>query len=329
MMKVNYEVKLIQSTTDKLYASAIRIYTTTTPVSIKTSTNEIAQYVDNPTKDPQRRMFFFALFCNSKIIGFAELGYIYNTKTLFIDYIAFEASEKTNSNFYPILNLLIDSVSAEKCEVNYIVTEISNRDNGQNIDDESLFFRKLISLEDFHIIDEPYIHPRLGENTESEFDSSLSIKIIGGTSVLNRDTYLALVHDIYYAHYLTWYTVEESNAITIKYHEYIESCYTKIINKLGKKEAIAIINNQMVNCDYYGKESCFYNKSTAGSGHAAKEKPKQKWWIPILASIIGILISAGIYRTLPVFEIDYQTFVPILTAVAALVSASIGYFAKK
>ena len=301
IMRVNYEIKIIPSTTDKLYAPCIKIYTDNTPVAIKTSTNEIAQYVNNPTKDPQRRMFFFALLCNSKIIGFSELGYIYKTKTLFIDYITFDTSEKTNSNFYSILNLLIDSVSAEKCEVNYIITEISNRDNGQNLDDESLFFRKLISLEDFHIIDEPYIHPQLGENTESEFDCSLSIKIIGGTTVLNRETYLMLVYDIYYSHYLTWYTVEESNDITTNYHQYIESCYAKIVNKLGKKDTIEMVNNQVVTCHYYGKDSCFYSNSTAGSGSAAKEKQKQRWWIPLLISAICLLISLGIYKAMSFF----------------------------
>jgi hypothetical protein len=117
IMKISYEVKLLKTTDDKLYASAIKVYSTTTPVSIKTSTNEIAQYVDNPTKDEERRMFFFALLCNTKVVGYAELGYLYATKAIFIDYLSLDNSEKTNSNFYPFLNLLIDNVQENKCEV--------------------------------------------------------------------------------------------------------------------------------------------------------------------------------------------------------------------
>lgn len=328
-MKVKYEVKIIRSTDDKLYTSAINVYATTTPVSIRTSTNEIAQYIDNPDKDSERKMFFFALLCNEKVIGFAELGYLYRTKSLFIDYLSLITSEKTNSNFYVFLNLLIDSIYIEQFEINYVITEVSNRNNGHDIDYESIFFNKLVGLEDFYLINEPYIHPRLGDNTESEFECNLFIKVVGGATVLNRNTYLSIVYDIYYSHYLTWYSNVESKELTQKYHDYITSCYNQISNKTSTEDTIVIANSQVISCDYYGKESCFYNRSTAGSGNAAREKQKYRWWIPLFISAICIIISVGVYNVLSLLNIEYEIFNPILAAIAVLSASAMSYFSKK
>lgn len=102
-MDTNYRIKQVKSAKDKDLIEALDIYMHMVDVNSETSTTQIRDYIQNKYDDI-RKMFFYILYVNDKVVGFAEYGYLPNSGVLFIDYICTSLRNPTFFyNFYQML----------------------------------------------------------------------------------------------------------------------------------------------------------------------------------------------------------------------------------
>jgi hypothetical protein len=227
--------KRVMKETDDGYHEAIRIYNETTPVEIKTNTNEIAHWLDN---ERDFKTMVFVLYLDEQVIGFSMIGYILARKIVIIDYLSIKPQYRINSAFFSYIGLLQDFIRESDIEVSYFITEISNKGEGKNIDKESKLFKKLICLEGFGRINSNYYTPPLGlTNYESEFESFLYIKTSDDIKQISKETYLDIIHAIYYDYYYEWYKdfLLDQKDIN-EYKQRIDNCFVfvkkNIVNDL-------------------------------------------------------------------------------------------------
>lgn len=76
--------------------------------------------------------------------------------------------------------MLENYLAINQYDVAFIVNEVSNRREDNDIDKESQLFSKLLCIEGYGRLEAPYITPPLGiGNHESSFDAFLFIKSTG------------------------------------------------------------------------------------------------------------------------------------------------------
>jgi len=249
-----FAIKRITKTTDEAYITALKIYNETTPNSIKTDTNEITFWLDK--KDPNNSfdLLLFVLYLDDKIIGFAMMSYIKRTRIVVIDYIALYNNFRINTIYFPYISLLQNYLYENNFDISYIVNEISNKDNGENIDKESRLLKKIFCLEGFARIEAKYFTPPLGtKNHESSFEAFLYIKTNDELKNISKSSYIDIVKSIYYDYFLIWY--EATILDTVKFNDYkqkLDSYYDNILDSINdlqlfdvKYSHCPIINNSV------------------------------------------------------------------------------------
>ena len=263
IQKINFSLKRFESSKDKDFDKAIMIYNEIIPADTKTRTNEIIYFADNCKVQPNREMFFFGMYVNNYLMGFVECGYLIKTKTLIIDYIVLKQEYHLNSVFYPLFSLLQRYFSESLIDYDYIVTEVSTKCPEESVDSESFFSKKMLQIEDYRIIEALYMQPQLGfNNEESNFEFQLMIKSSQSLASLKKSTYLAIVRDIYFEHYNSWYQkTEVENTENYKIH--IESQYELIKLSLENCDEVRLSVHDPV-CEYFKAPDCHYTCSTAG-----------------------------------------------------------------
>ena len=85
-MNVSYKIKQIKNVKDKDLTDALDIYVHTVDENSETSTSQIRDYIQNKYNDT-RKMFFYILYANDVVVGFAEYGFLPQSQVLLIDYI--------------------------------------------------------------------------------------------------------------------------------------------------------------------------------------------------------------------------------------------------
>ena len=105
MLEQRYSIKSLTSIKDRDYVEALKIYMKSIPADVRTNTNEIASFVAKP-EDSNRKMYFFALYHQGEVIGYAQFALLKKARILFLDYIAFETNYKINSAFYPFMSII-------------------------------------------------------------------------------------------------------------------------------------------------------------------------------------------------------------------------------
>ncbi|WP_461251069.1 hypothetical protein [Treponema sp. R8-4-B8] len=298
-----FEIKRVFKETDSGYHQAIRIYNETTPVEIKTNTNEIVHWLN---KEGHFKIMVFVLYLDEEVIGFSMIGYVVGKKIVIIDYLALKPQYRINSAFFSYIGLLQDYLRESDIEVSYYITEISNKGEGKNIDKESKIFKKLICLEGFGRINSIYHTPPLGlTNYESEFESFLYIKTSDSIKRINRDTYLDIIQAIYYDYYYEWYKdLLSSNPQNLdKYKQKIDNCFDFV-----KKN---IVDNS--SCEIIYGECPFINGPNIDEktyGHlpvSKKDKSKRMllFLIPLLlAAPVGIIWVYNFILTVLAIQFD-------------------------
>lgn len=318
----SFKIKRFQSSDDRDFIKALKIYNDTIPVETKTDTNEITYFLDLKEKR-SREMFFFGLYYNDDIIGYIESAYLSQTKTIVLDYITLKNEFNINGIFYPLFSLFQQYFSENLIDYDYIVTEVSVRSIEENVDKESYYSRKLLQAEDFRIIDIPYPQPLLGlNNFESNFDLRLMIKSLNSIVNLKADTFKAIVKDIYYNHYLDWYKTFISDEDVAKYKIHISEQLEKIDNNLKQLETIRLNELPAGVCQHFLTKECYYhNNEISTAGFATNNKPKHLnllWAIGIpVVIIVSVLFSSVIYSILNKYKIPSKEIAPLFTAISA------------
>lgn len=277
-----FTIRRIEKSTDADYAAALKIYNETTPYEIKTNTNEITAWLDRrDSKDPFEPMFF-TLYYGSVLSGFAMMTYIKPQRLVILEYVALAQQYRVNTVFFSYINLLESYLNTNQYDVAFILNEVSNRRNGNDIDKESQIFSKLLCVEGYGKIDAPYITPPLGiGNYESSFDAFLFAKSAGDIHALERQTYLDIIKSIYFDYFRNWYDYVLPPNEAKQYAENLNKSYESVLKILNSIGAIPVIYSD---CPILQNNS--QTLKTNGLPPTTQKKPKLALYIFIVLILI-------------------------------------------
>ncbi len=230
---------------------ALQIYISTVDLnSSYTNTNQIREHILTDFQDEDRKLFFYNLYLNNKIYGFAEFGFLPKTETLVIDYIC--TKERNHCAFYTFYKLALEDITKKlekkKKHFKYIITEISlENDNGEYIDCDSNYFRKMLSLENYSLLKYPYYQPSLdySANQTNARGFAIAIKSVSNTVVdnlLHKEQYLSIVEELYYSHYGVWYQKYFDRNIVFLHLEDLLKRVKKSIIEYKSADNITVVN---------------------------------------------------------------------------------------
>jgi hypothetical protein len=321
-----YEIKRILKSTDEDYIKALAIYHESTPVDIKTDTNEITYWLDKNESPKKIELFVFVLYLDNQIIGFAMLCYSISKKVLIYDYIALKDKYRVNVAYFSYMSLIDSFFLKNGYKINFSVVEISNKNAGKDIDKESRIFHKLLCMEGFGVIDMQYVTLPLGiDDYESSFDAYLYFKKTGDTtSNINNETVRNIVKAIYYDYYETWYSKFLDAGELIEYNKKINSCYKSIEENINSVKTLEVINPE---CVLPAISKCEPTGGHLPPAELDEHHKKISVIFIVLATIfIPILIVMLYYWILSMFRISVASVSSIVgSAFNAVVSFVIAY----
>ena len=239
---------------------ALQIYISTVDLnSSYTNTNQIREHILTEFQGEDRKLFFYNLYLNNKIYGFAEFGFLPKTETLVIDYIC--TKERNHCAFYTFYKLAIEDITKKlernKKHFKYIITEISlENKQGVYIDCDSNYFRKMLSIENYSLLKYPYYQPALeyGADDINAHSFAIAIKSISNMindNALNKEQYLSIVEELYHSHYGTWYKKYfDENIVSMHLEKLIKRIKKSIIEHKSTE------NITVVNCPIFEEGKC-------------------------------------------------------------------------
>lgn len=296
-----------------------------------TATNEITDYILNPKKHSQEpRIMFFHLLYGSEhsVEGFSEFAYLPENQVLVLDYLC--TKQRNHVLFYDFYHMVVEEIveALEKKEqfVRYILTELSlTKRDGKLIDADSNYFRHLLSNENYKLLKYPYYQPPLSKNEEAR-EFNLAIKLItvdvNSTPTLGAEQYLDIVQELYYSHYLPWYSEYQ------EFKNILEELMLRIRNEMPsntKNESI-----QLIQCQLFEEDQC--PKFTAENITLPRVKEKKRK-IRILVLIWGILtVLTFVFCTMPsLYKVTtiICSFLTIIAGIISIVSFRKDFFGSK
>ena len=283
---------------------ALRIYRDSTPYDVFTASCQLEHYMENPHNDSgNRRFYFFGLYCDAELIGFAELAYVVRTRILVLDYLSFKKQYKSKNVVFPLLNLILEYLS--DLDYSYVIAEVSRRNHGKDIDSDSLFFLEMLATDGFYIARAPYYHPILEDNFESDFKAILLIKPRSNVMCMQKMTYLDIVNDIYFTHYLDGYKPFLGDVNREKrYYKHLNAKYKKICFKMSCRFKV-----KMVEASELSKHAFPISGMTILS--------------TILSFIVAVVVAFLLYYILINTGIPIEDFTPLLLGCSVIVSSGI------
>jgi len=253
--EMKFAIASAKKASKKDLIASLDIYTENVDSNGITNRNEILHYIDNPKIDKKREMFFYVLYQDSEVCGFAEAGFLHEIDAIIIDYLC--TNPRNPTLFLIFYNMVINNIeeSIGKTSV-YKITELSIAKNKENklCDTDSNYFRKALSFENFKIIKAPYYVPSQCLRTK-EKEMEYNLVICGNFTSLTKNSFLTIVGCLYNDHYLPWYLqFDEELANEVK--EHIEYLLNKIQNEISEKDKIYEAEFLLVNCKIYDEGKC-------------------------------------------------------------------------
>lgn len=236
-LKLNYSLKIFQNSTDDKFLEALDVYVKCVPRNEKTNTNEIIWCIDNRNIFDKFILFFVGLELNNKIIGYAEISYIKRTRYVTIDYLLIDEKYRTHSAFYTFLLLIVEYFSNIKLDYDFIGIELLTNDNGILSKEELTEF----SLEGFSVVNTLYIQPCLEINNYDSQHEALLLVYQRNTinKKISKDTYLDIIHSIYFDYYFEWDShFFSNNAERNNSYNKLQQAYEKISSSLTEEPII-------------------------------------------------------------------------------------------
>lgn len=238
-----YRIKLFTSSRDEGYIEALTIYSDYTPLSVKTDTSDITYWIDRYNqKFSEDKFFVFGLYEDDSIIGFSQLVYFKHIKLIMIDYMAIDEKRRANSAFYSFTELIRHELKDLRLDINFIVTEIEYDTSKRKPTENGTIMIRLLKQSGFGVLKAEYFQPKLGfNNTESAPCAVLMIDVRNTNNFISKESYLKIVHTIYFNHYLRWYTPLLLNKEELSsYKKELDKLYIGIENQLSNKDKIDI-----------------------------------------------------------------------------------------
>lgn len=321
-METTYKIRLVTNAKDKDLLDALNIYIHTVDENSETSTSEIRDYIQQKYKD-NRKMFFYILYVNNNVVGFAEYGYLPQSEVLLIDYIC--TSPRNHTYFYNFYHMLYEeictSLKKENLYIKYIITELSLKKDKENryIDIDSNYFRQLLSMEGFKVLKTPYFQPYCNLKHELSFmDFNIAIKpLINGLpskTHINEEFYFELLSDIYINHYVAWYEKYiDSEQVKIFFDNLLNKAKKEFLNK------VEIDDITLVNCLLFQNGLCNQVSSENITLHARRKYQFKQWVVRILCVFFAIITAFFCYSNYFNTEITFAcSLLTILSAIVAL-----------
>lgn len=320
-MDANYSIKLIKSVKNKDLTEALDIYIHTVDEGSETSTIQIRDYIQNKYND-KREMFFYILYVNNAVVGFAEYGYLPQSEVLLIDYIC--TKPRNHTYFYNFYQMLFEDISEllkkKSYYIKYIITELSLKKDVENkyIDVDSNYYRQLFTMEGFKILRTPYYQPYCnmkGELSISDFNLVIKPLINGLFPKTNIDAtfYQEIMADIYMNHYAAWYE---------KYMNPndVNQFFTNLLDRVKKEftNKIEIDDITLVNCILFRKGLC---QQVSTENITLKKKRlyyAKQWIIRILCVLFSI--ATGFFCYLKRFDSIETIICSLLTILSSVIS---------
>jgi hypothetical protein len=245
MASSSYRLKRFVSSHDPEFAEALLLYVRNTPAAERTESNEIAFWLEEFGKAHDCIFYVFGFYRDAQLVGFAEAGYFFAERLLVSDYLVLDAEQRRNNVFYEFVDHLKRFLEAAHPEYRYAVAEVCYGPSEQLPWPQARFITRLLKLQGFHVVHAPYYQPRLLlDDPESEMRANLLIYCAGGIDNLRVETYLSIVHAIYFKYYLPW-NCGISKAAQL-YEHHLKEVYAKIQASLDGKHTIPVNGHKLV-----------------------------------------------------------------------------------
>ncbi len=327
-MDVNYRIKLIKSEKDRDLAEALDIYMRTIDEGSETSTIQIRDYIQNKYDDI-RKVFFYILYANDKVVGFAEYGYLPHSGVLLIDYIC--TMPRNHTYFYNFYQMIFEDINGllkrKGHHIKYIVTELSLKRDNENkyIDVDSNYFRQLLSMEGFKILRTPYYQPYCNMKKELVLeDFNIAIKpLLNGLfpkTNIDETFYQQIITDIYMNHYKAWYERYMDAKI-------VNEFFTNLLDRVKREFSgeIEIDDITLVNCVLFQNGLCQQISTENITLKKKRINYAKQWAIRIFCVIFSI--ATGVLCYMKRFD-SLETFIcSLLTILSSILS--LGQFTKE
>lgn len=327
-MEARYKIKRVTSIKDKDLTEALDIYIHAVDENSETPTSQIRDYIQNKYDDI-RKMFFYILYTNDEVVGFAEYGYLPQSEVLLVDYIC--TNPRNHMLFYNFYQMLFEDISArlkkDKCYIKYIITELSLKKDGDSkyIDVDSNYFRKLLTMEDFKILKTPYYQPYYNVRRElSVAEFNIVIKpLLNGLfprTTIDENFYQEIISDIYINHYAAWYEKYMDS-------EYVHNFFSDLIKKAQKEftDKIEIDDITLVNCALFQSGLC----QQISTENITLKKRRTHCFIQWALRICCVLFSVatGVFCYFERFGLTEAFLCAVLTILSSTIS--LGQFIKE
>lgn len=322
-METNYRIKAVTSIKDKDLTTALDIYMHAIDENSDTSTSEIRDYIQNKYDD-NRKLFFYILYVNNSIVGYAEYGYLPENQILLIDYIC--TNPRNHTYFYNFYHMIYEDINdilkKKNFYIKYIATELSLKKDKKNkyIDTDSNYFRQLLSIEQFKVLKSPYYQPyRNAEHKLEIMEFNIAIKpMVNGLyakTEIDNNFYKAMLTDIYTNHYAVWYEKFMDS-------EQVENFFSDLINKIDKeftnKVKIEIDDITLVNCVLFQSGLC-KQISTENITLRKKQKYRFKQWVFRIGCVL-FAVATGVLCYIDFFDSVVTFICSLLTIVSSTIS---------
>lgn len=320
-MDICYSVKNATQVKQTDLIKALEIYINKTDKLSETDTNQIIDYIEKKYKE-NRFMFFFVLYLNNEVCGFAEYAYLKKSKVLMLDYLC--TKERNHTLFFNFYHMIFEEIKifleSKKLFIEYILTELSLfTDKNKLTDVDSNYFRQVLSFEQFHILNIPYKQPYF--NNELKFyEHNLAIKKADSyenySYKLGKDFYISLISEIYIEHYLQWFLhyTEEKDYLKNEFQKAI--CSLK--NEYPMESTVESISS--VNCGLFEKGICEQIKPETITLSKVRKRKFRKYIFFILwifLSIVSIIIC--FFQE----ELNFTKYITTLSTFLTLISGII------
>jgi len=293
LLEHQFAIKRIINTSNEDYILALKIYNETTPPDIKTNTNELTYWLEQDRDDLPFDVMLFSLYLNHRVIGLAMLTYLKKQKTIIFEYLALQSSFRLNAVVFAYISLLQNYICNCNLDVAYYITEINNRNQGENIDKESRLFKRLFCLENYGKVNALYYSLPLGlYNYESYFEAFLYIKTNDNLAQISKETYIDMVKAIYFDYYLVWYQPFMNSEEYMQYKKKIENIYQLVLQK----------NMSLTYCEISYADCPLLHESGSLSSNGVLpivEKPRKKYlFIAVPGFIACTILIVWLYNTI-------------------------------
>ncbi len=325
-----FSIRRVNKATDEEYIAALRIYNETIPYEIRTESNEITYWLSvNDNKNNNFELYIFILYLDDQMIGLSMTTYIKTIKVVIDEYLAVLEEYRINTIFLIYLSLIQSYYAENNIGYSYYITEISNKNNGKNINRESQISLKVLCLEEFGKINAPYYALPLGlDNHESNFEAYLYLKTNDTIHSISKETYLQIVHAIYYDYSYVWYDKFLPRDELFEYKQEVDRNYNLILQKINEsnENELGIINQ---NCNITGSSNA---DRTSGTIPVTKRTSYKLTTMIILAvCILPVILIVGYSKVLALFGIPVSETKTIIGSIISAIVTSLTtfYISKK